>query len=117
MGRVPPRAQTRSGQSGDRSLQSLLCPGEGVRDGIGPARRPLLHARREPDPGTTPPQPPVIAGPCINPVGWASPTVAGLRTRPLLRGPATVGDAHPTKRRTPDARPGARGIYRAGVLL
>ena len=37
---------------GDRPVQSLLCPGEGVRDGLGPTRRPVLHARAQALPRT-----------------------------------------------------------------
>ena len=33
--------QPRAGESRDRPLQPLLCPGEGVRDGLGAARGPV----------------------------------------------------------------------------
>ena len=44
--------EIRSGQLGHRRLQSLLSPGEGVRDGLRPARRPVLHARAQAFPRT-----------------------------------------------------------------
>ena len=63
MGPVSRQFEIRSGQFDHRQLQSLLSPGEGVRDGLGTARRPVLHARAQAFPRTAPSRPPSSARP------------------------------------------------------
>ena len=71
LGRVHRLPQPRPGECRDRPLQPLLCPGEGVCDGLGPTCRSFLHPDPPADAGSAPPGPSLAARPVPDPCSLA----------------------------------------------